>query len=133
MLPSVPPRRLFLFRQVGDGRWPRAGVGDEDNSPGSTGRDGCPSSVGKRQRRPSMSTDQVLVHKPVEPAQGHSPEHGKLLRFARGSIDEAVITADAAGRVTFLNSLAESLTGWTCPEAMGQPGEAVLRIVNEAN
>ena len=36
------------------------------------------------------------------------------------SIGDAVITTDTGGRVTFLNSMAEKLTGWGCREAVGQ-------------
>lgn len=45
-------------------------------------------------------------------------------------IGDAVITTDLAGRVTFLNPVAESLTGWT-QEAVGQPLDSVIRIINE--
>jgi PAS domain S-box-containing protein len=45
-------------------------------------------------------------------------------------IGDAVITTDGGGRVTFLNPVAESLTGWT-QEAVGQPLDAVFRIINE--
>ncbi len=46
------------------------------------------------------------------------------------SIGDAVITTDSEARVTFLNSVAESLTGWT-QEAVGQPLANVVRIINE--
>ncbi len=45
-------------------------------------------------------------------------------------IGDAVITTDGEGRVTFLNPVAESLTGWT-QEAVGQPLDSVIRIINE--
>lgn len=45
-------------------------------------------------------------------------------------IGDAVITTDLAGRVTFLNPVAEGLTGWT-QEAVGQPLNSVIRIINE--
>jgi PAS domain S-box-containing protein len=45
-------------------------------------------------------------------------------------IGDAVITTDLAGRVAFLNPVAESLTGWT-QEAVGQPLDRVIRIINE--
>ncbi|MDD5248970.1 MAG: EAL domain-containing protein [Rhodocyclaceae bacterium] len=47
------------------------------------------------------------------------------------SIGDAVITTDVAGRVDFLNSVAEQLTGWTNAEAAGQPLDRVFRIINE--
>ena len=46
------------------------------------------------------------------------------------SIGDAVITTDIEARVTFLNPVAELLTGWT-QEAVGQPLAKVVRIVNE--
>lgn len=45
-------------------------------------------------------------------------------------IGDAVITTDSQGRVTFLNPVAESLTGWT-QDAVGQPLDGVFRIINE--
>jgi PAS domain S-box-containing protein len=47
------------------------------------------------------------------------------------SIGDAVITTDCSERVTFLNRIAESLTGWTSQEAVGQPLDNVFHIINE--
>ncbi len=47
------------------------------------------------------------------------------------SIGDAVIATDAQTRVTFMNPVAESLTGWTTEEAAGDPLDAVFHIVNE--
>ena len=47
------------------------------------------------------------------------------------SIGDAVIATDAETRVTFLNPIAELLTGWSAAEASGQPLASVFRIVNE--
>ena len=54
------------------------------------------------------------------------------LRVTLASIGEAVITTDIKGRVTYLNAVAASLTGWTQEQAMGQPLEAVFRVVDKA-
>jgi PAS domain S-box-containing protein len=54
-----------------------------------------------------------------------------LLRVTLSSIGDAVITTDTLGRVTFLNSVAEKLTGWTNRSAQGVPLETVFTIVNE--
>src|SRR5256884_931303 len=48
------------------------------------------------------------------------------------SIADAVITTDLAGRITFLNPTAERLTGWRTTEALGQPVDTVLMLVNDA-
>jgi PAS domain S-box-containing protein len=47
------------------------------------------------------------------------------------SIGDAVLAADARGRVTRINPVAERLTGWTEKEAVGRPLEEVFNIVNE--
>ncbi len=48
------------------------------------------------------------------------------------SIGDAVIVTDTGVRVTFLNPVAETLTGWPATEAAGLPLDRVFRIVNEA-
>ena len=53
------------------------------------------------------------------------------LRITLASIGDGVISTDVAGRVTFLNGVAESLTGWTRLVAIGRPIEEVFRIINE--
>ncbi len=47
------------------------------------------------------------------------------------SIGDAVITTDALGRVTFVNPVAEELTGWPQAEALGRALDDVFVIVNE--
>jgi PAS domain S-box-containing protein len=53
------------------------------------------------------------------------------LRVTLASIGDAVITTDAEGRVTFLNGVAEVLTGWGSDEARGRPLSDIFRVVNE--
>ena len=47
------------------------------------------------------------------------------------SIGDAVIATDKAGHVTFMNPVAESLTGWQQEEAKGEPLQDVFNIINE--
>ena len=58
-------------------------------------------------------------------------ERREYLRVTLASIGDAVITTDADGRIDYMNAVAESLTGWSLQEAVGQPLETVFRIVNE--
>ncbi|HVJ82888.1 MAG TPA: PAS domain S-box protein, partial [Planctomycetia bacterium] len=58
-------------------------------------------------------------------------EQREWYRTTLGSIGDAVIATDAQGRVTFLNVVAEALTGWTVQDATGRPLDEVFRIVNE--
>lgn len=48
------------------------------------------------------------------------------------SISEAVITTDNQAQVTFMNPVAEHLTGWSQAEALQQPLAEVLAVVDEA-
>lgn len=47
------------------------------------------------------------------------------------SIGDGVIGTDIDGKVTFMNSVAEQLTGWVAREAVGKSVEQVFKIVNE--
>jgi PAS domain S-box-containing protein len=53
-----------------------------------------------------------------------------MLAVTLGSIGDAVMTTDTDGRITFLNPVAEALTGWPLQDALGQPCEAVFRLVH---
>jgi PAS domain S-box-containing protein len=58
-------------------------------------------------------------------------EQREWFRVTLSSIGDAVITTDRAGNVSFLNPMAERLTGYTSTEAIGQPLARVFNIVNE--
>jgi PAS domain S-box-containing protein len=58
-------------------------------------------------------------------------EQREWLRVTLTSIGDAVIATEATGRITFVNPVAESLTGWKAKEALGQALPSVFRIVNE--
>ena len=58
-------------------------------------------------------------------------EQHELLRVTLNSIGDAVITTDAQSRVTWLNPVAENMTGWLSAEALGRPLAQVFHIVNE--
>jgi PAS domain S-box-containing protein len=58
-------------------------------------------------------------------------KRSEWLRITLASIGDAVISTDAEARVTFMNGVAETLTGWTQSEAVGRPLSEVFQIVNE--
>ena len=58
-------------------------------------------------------------------------EQQELLDVTLRSIGDAVVSTDTQGRVTFLNPVAEALTGWELKEALRQPVEKVFNIVHE--
>ncbi len=58
-------------------------------------------------------------------------EQREWLRVTLSSIGDAVITSDTKGRITFLNPVAVTLTGWQVEETVGQPIQSVFRIINE--
>jgi PAS domain S-box-containing protein len=53
------------------------------------------------------------------------------LRVTLTSIGDAVIVTDEHGRVTRLNAVAETLTGWSEAEALGRRLEDVFVVINE--
>jgi PAS domain S-box-containing protein len=59
-------------------------------------------------------------------------EHRERLRTTLASIGDAVIATDLNGNVTFLNSVAQRLTGWTESDASGLPLTQIFHIVNAA-
>lgn len=55
----------------------------------------------------------------------------ELLAATLLSIGDGVIATDATGNVTFMNGVAETLTGWSNEAAQGSPLERVFQIINE--
>lgn len=68
-------------------------------------------------------------HIPPLPSALH--EQPEWLRVTLSCIGDGVITTDNQGHVTFLNPVAEALTGWSLADAAGQALETVFHIVNE--
>jgi PAS domain S-box-containing protein len=58
-------------------------------------------------------------------------EQWGFCRVTLTSIGDAVIVTNAAGHVTFMNDMAQSLTGWTLEDAFRRPLAEIFQIVNE--
>src|SRR6185503_4198008 len=56
-----------------------------------------------------------------EAAEGQGRLQGERLRVTLSSIGDAVIVTNQKGRVTFMNPVAEQLTGWRQEEAEDRP------------
>jgi diguanylate cyclase (GGDEF)-like protein/PAS domain S-box-containing protein len=66
-------------------------------------------------------------------AQETRSRNNEQARATLESIGDAVITTDASSMITYLNPVAERLTGWTAEEALGQSLDAVLPLISEAS
>lgn len=73
----------------------------------------------------------IAVGHAARRARSRALEQTEILRVTLASIGDAVITTDPHGRVTYLNAVAEELTGWTSQQAHDEPLAGVFRIVNE--
>jgi PAS domain S-box-containing protein len=58
-------------------------------------------------------------------------EQREYLQVTLSSIGDAVIATDTSGKITFLNPIAEALTGWSQQEVIGRPIEDIFNIINE--
>jgi diguanylate cyclase (GGDEF)-like protein/PAS domain S-box-containing protein len=57
-------------------------------------------------------------------------EEKERAQIMLNSIGDAVVGTDVSGHVTYLNAVAEGLTGWANHEALGRTFDEVLRIVD---
>jgi PAS domain S-box-containing protein len=71
-------------------------------------------------------------------ALAHAYRRGKeleqqkdLLAVTLASIGDCVMVTDKDGQITFMNHVAEEVTGWTLAEASGRPTSEIFRILNE--
>jgi PAS domain S-box-containing protein len=90
--------------------------------------EGLRSAWGRVEQRQKRLEKEIAERRRAELSEQAQAER---LRVTLASIGDAVITTDAQGRVTYLNRIAESLTGWSNQEASGQPLETIFQIINE--
>jgi PAS domain S-box-containing protein len=57
-------------------------------------------------------------------------EEKERAQVTLNSIGDAVVSTDVSGRITYLNAVAEGLTGWPNDEALGRTLEEVLQVVD---
>ena len=61
----------------------------------------------------------------LERAEASERRQRRRVETTLASIGDAVMTTDAGGRVTFMNAVAEALTGWTQHEPRAAPGRGL--------
>ena len=76
--------------------------------------------------------DEIALGIERDRAESRLHQQSEWLRVTLASIGDAVIATDLENRVTFLNVVAQTLTGWTQAEAAGLPLAQVFRIVHES-
>jgi PAS domain S-box-containing protein len=79
--------------------------------------------------RATADRDRLIVD--LQVANDRTTASRDLLHTTLTSIGDGVIATDASGSVTFMNGVAEKLTGWKQAEAEGQPLQSVFSIVHE--
>lgn len=83
--------------------------------------------TGRSIRLVGVNTD-IHVQKIMEAQLFEAKERAQV---TLSSIGDAVLTTDAEGNITFMNSVAERLSGWGQAEAVGLPVETVIILLNE--
>jgi PAS domain S-box-containing protein len=75
----------------------------------------------------------IAIGQTMRVARARATQSRELLQVTLHSIGDAVITTDVGGKITYMNPVAEALTGWKEGEVRGHPLEAVFHIVNETS
>ena len=73
----------------------------------------------------------VLFTRQVRRTEQALQHEKELAQVTLHSIGDGVITADAEGRVEYLNPVAEQYTGWTTSQAKGRPLGEIYRVIDE--
>jgi PAS domain S-box-containing protein len=81
----------------------------------------------KRLRKSADYLEFIIERRLADKALRRSEEN---LRVTLDSIGDAVIATDTNGRITRMNPVAESLTGWHLSDIEGKPLKEAFRIVN---
>lgn len=77
----------------------------------------------------TIGTDTDITR--LKAVEAQLAEEKQRLGVTLQSIADGVISTDAEARVTFMNPVAEEMTGWPCGEAIGRPLHRVFDIVGE--
>jgi diguanylate cyclase (GGDEF)-like protein/PAS domain S-box-containing protein len=84
---------------------------------------------GQHLRGHVQTVEDISEHKAAEDALFEEKERAQV---TLNSIGDAVLTTNLPGNVTYLNLVAEMLTGWSSENAIGRPLTEVFKIVDGA-
>jgi diguanylate cyclase (GGDEF)-like protein/PAS domain S-box-containing protein len=75
-------------------------------------------------------TERKLTEFGLRAAEEALFEEKERAQVTLNSIGDAVLTTDLLGNVTYLNLVAEAITGWSSEDALGRPLAEVFRIID---
>jgi diguanylate cyclase (GGDEF)-like protein/PAS domain S-box-containing protein len=81
-------------------------------------------------RSNKLLQEEIIERKKIEELLSHEKERALI---TLESIADGVITTNTQGVITYLNPIAEKLTGWTDSEAKGLPLKKVLNVIYSTN
>ncbi len=116
---------LVLPLSPGDSTGTDANAGEkEDPAPPSLGEDHwLPDAL-------SYVSQRKRVENALRGAEEVLFEEKERAQVTLNSIGDAVLVTDTVGHVTYLNPMAEEMTGWSGPDAVGKPLCEVFRIID---
>jgi diguanylate cyclase (GGDEF)-like protein/PAS domain S-box-containing protein len=77
-------------------------------------------------------TDRKTIESGLRAAQEALFDHKKRTQVALDSIGDAVLSTDLQGAVTYMNLMAQEMTGWSLDEAMGKAFHEVFRTIDSS-
>lgn len=77
----------------------------------------------------TIGTDTDITR--LKAVEAELAEEKERLNVTLQSIGDGVISTDAARRITFMNRVAERMTGWDAAEAVGRPVDQVFPLIEE--
>lgn len=80
----------------------------------------------------SQTFDQIQQEQRLAQTEEALRAERDRMAITLASIVEGVLTTDTQGRITYMNGMAEELTGWTSQEATGRPIEEVVRFLDDS-
>lgn len=74
---------------------------------------------------------EAYLHKKLRTAKAANKKERERLATTLASIGDGIITTDVEGSITFMNRVAEELTGWKYQDARGKQIDIVFRIIDK--